>query len=121
MSENEDETTLDAKFGIVGLERGHRFHWLAQLKGPGAPCEHELQGEEWVVGRSSNVAISINSGLLSRKHMRLFRDENEVRCEDLQSMNGVYLNGVKVHSAILRDGDTIQLGDVVFTFHEGGE
>jgi pSer/pThr/pTyr-binding forkhead associated (FHA) protein len=38
---------------------------------------------------------------------------------DLESRNGVYLNGVKVHSALLHDGDNIQLGTVVFVFHEG--
>ena len=29
-----------------------------------------------------------------------------------------FLNGVKVHSAILRDGDVIQLADNVFVYHE---
>jgi hypothetical protein len=28
-------------------------------------------------------------------------------------------NGVKAHSAVLHGGDTIQIGDVVFVFHEG--
>ena len=121
MSENDEHTTVDAPVGIVGVERGQRSHWFEQVKGPGAPKEYDLSAEESFVGRSSSVVISINSELLSRKHMRLFRDDGEVRCEDLQSMNGVYLNGIRVHSAILRDGDTIQLGDVVFIFHEGKE
>jgi hypothetical protein len=29
------------------------------------------------------------------------------------------LNGLKVHSAILRDGDQVQLGDVVLAYREG--
>jgi hypothetical protein len=32
----------------------------------------------------------------------------------------VYLNGVRAHSAVLHDGDTLQIGDVVFVFHEAG-
>jgi hypothetical protein len=31
----------------------------------------------------------------------------------------MFLNGIKTHSAVLREGDTIQMGDVVFVFHEG--
>ena len=37
---------------------------------------------------------------------------------DFESRNGVFLNGIKVHSAILRDGDILQLADVVFDFYE---
>ena len=118
-NEWDEETTVDAHIGIIGLKRGRRSHWLEQVKGPGAPAEYELPASDCIVGRSSEATISISSGLISRKHVCLFRDETEVRCEDMKSMNGLYLNGIKVHSAILRDGDTIQLGDVVFIFHEG--
>jgi pSer/pThr/pTyr-binding forkhead associated (FHA) protein len=38
---------------------------------------------------------------------------------DLESANGVYLNGVRVHSAGLFEGDTIQIGDVLLMFREG--
>jgi pSer/pThr/pTyr-binding forkhead associated (FHA) protein len=31
----------------------------------------------------------------------------------------VFLNGVKIHSATLREGDNIQLGDVIVIYHEG--
>jgi pSer/pThr/pTyr-binding forkhead associated (FHA) protein len=37
---------------------------------------------------------------------------------DNDSHNGVILNGVKVHSAVLRDGDVIQAADNVFVYHE---
>ena len=72
-----------------------------------------------VVGRSVQVHISIDSGLISRRHIVLKRAGPEYSCEDLNSSNGMFLNGVKVHSAVLRDGDTLQIGDVVFVFREG--
>jgi pSer/pThr/pTyr-binding forkhead associated (FHA) protein len=37
---------------------------------------------------------------------------------DNDSENGVFLNGVKIHSAVLRDGDVIQMADNVFVYHE---
>ena len=36
----------------------------------------------------------------------------------MNSSHGVYVNGMRVNSAILRDGDVIQLGDVVLTYAE---
>jgi pSer/pThr/pTyr-binding forkhead associated (FHA) protein len=38
---------------------------------------------------------------------------------DNDSHNGVFLNGVKVHSAVLRDGDAILVGDNEFIYGEG--
>ena len=37
---------------------------------------------------------------------------------DNDSDNGVILNGAKIHSAVLRDGDVIQVADNVFVYHE---
>ena len=39
---------------------------------------------------------------------------------DQNSANGVYLNGTKTHSAVLRDGDQLQLADVVLIYRERG-
>lgn len=92
---------------------------LEQIGGPGAPREIVLDLEETVIGRSLQANVSIDSGSISRRHMALKRTGPEFRCTDLDSSNGVYLNGVKVHSAVLREGDSIKIGDVVFIFHEG--
>ena len=48
--------------------------------------------------------------------MRLAGD---VFIEDLQGGNGVLLNQVRVHRAMLFDGDLIQLGDVMLRFERG--
>ncbi len=69
--------------------------------------------------RSNNADIQIESKSLSREHMRLVRDEDGYACKDMGSRNGFFLNGLKIHSAVLRDGDTLQLCDVVFLYHEG--
>jgi pSer/pThr/pTyr-binding forkhead associated (FHA) protein len=37
---------------------------------------------------------------------------------DNDSHNGVLLNGVSVHSAVLRDGDVIHVADSVFVYRE---
>jgi pSer/pThr/pTyr-binding forkhead associated (FHA) protein len=37
---------------------------------------------------------------------------------DNDSHNGVFLNGVKIHSAVLRDGDVVQVADSIFIYSE---
>lgn len=37
---------------------------------------------------------------------------------DNDSRNGFFLNGLKVHSAVLRERDIIQVTDCVFVYHE---
>ena len=56
---------------------------------------------------------------ISRRHAVFRKSAGQVRCEDLDSANGMYLNGTRAHGADLYEGDTIQIGDVVLVFHEG--
>jgi len=92
---------------------------LKLVSGPGAPAELPVSTEEIIIGRANDATIRIASAELSRHHARILLRGDEYRCEDLESRNGVYLNGVRIHSATLRDGDTLQLGSAVLTFHEG--
>jgi len=38
---------------------------------------------------------------------------------DLESRNGSWLNNLRVHSATLREGDIVQIGDAIFVFRAG--
>ena len=101
---------------------GHRHFKRARLEqtqGPGAPRVFDLSLYETIVGRSTSAHICVDSSLISRKHMSLSKTGELFSANDLNSSNGMYLNGVKVYSAVLHEGDQIQIGDVVFTFFEG--
>lgn len=117
---DEEESTM-----VGGLEVVQPASWrrappmLRQIDGPGAPREFALELDSIIVGRSQQAHISIESTRISRRHMSLERSGPEYVCSDLDSANGVYLNGVKAHSAVLREGDTLQIGDVVLVYHEG--
>ena len=91
---------------------------LELLRGPGPKRRFPLLGEALSIGRGKDANISVDSAELSRRHASLTLLESEWTVQDLQSRNGIFLNGVKVHSAVLRDGDKLQLGEVVFVFHE---
>ncbi len=92
---------------------------LEQVDGPGERREFVLDQDVIVVGRLPESGVRLDSNEVSRKHMLLKKIGDEYACTDLESHNGVFLNGVKIHSATLREGDTIQLGDIILIYHEG--
>jgi pSer/pThr/pTyr-binding forkhead associated (FHA) protein len=96
-----------------------RRHALELIRGPGSPRTFTLSTEEVIIGRAVECTVRIESNDVSRRHLRLTSKEDEYACEDLGSRNGVYLNGVKIHSAVLRNEDQLQLGDAVFIYREG--
>lgn len=92
---------------------------LSQIKGPGAPQTILIQDGTSIIGRSAEADIRFQSSRVSRMHAKLLYDGTEYFCIDLGSHNGLLLNGIRVHSVALRDGDTIQIGDVVLVYHQG--
>jgi pSer/pThr/pTyr-binding forkhead associated (FHA) protein len=92
---------------------------IVQNNGPMAPRTFSLSDHKTVIGRGNKCNIIIDSMELSRRHVLITLDEAEINIEDLDSANGLFLNGVKIHSATMRDGDAFQIGGVVFSFREG--
>ncbi|MBM4345543.1 MAG: FHA domain-containing protein [Deltaproteobacteria bacterium] len=111
--------TAENEIPVMPVQVITRPYMLQQIRGPGSPIVYNLEADVLVVGRADDADIRIGSTALSRRHMRLERYQGGYRAIDLDSSNGVYLNEVRVHSAVLRDGDTLQLGNAVFLFHEG--
>ncbi len=95
-----------------------RQHWLEQVEGAGAPATYFLTTERVVLGRSESADIQINSAKASRQHALLERSGVDYILRDNDSRNGVYLNGLRIHSAVLREADTVQVTDCVFIYHE---
>jgi hypothetical protein len=63
------------------------------------------------VGRGPNNLVQLVEGGVSRRHAAIRWTGQEYRITDLQSHNGVYVNGDKVHEAPLAMGDRIQIGE----------
>jgi len=64
-----------------------------------------------VVGRGDEADLKLADPSISHRHVRLFFDGNRIQGEDLQSANGVYVNGERiVGRVVLESGDCLQLG-----------
>lgn len=96
-----------------------RPHVFEVKQGPGLGQKFVLDANEVILGRGEKSTLTLDSEEVSRQHAKLTRTEGEYTIEDLGSRNGIVLNGLKVHSAVLRDGDQVQLGDVVLSYREG--
>lgn len=91
---------------------------LNQINGDGAPRRFIIPTTPITLGRSPEADIQIPSPTLSRKHVEIRSVGEECHVTDLGSSNGFFLNGLKVHSAVLRNGDTLQLGNILLSFQE---
>jgi pSer/pThr/pTyr-binding forkhead associated (FHA) protein len=78
----------------------------------------ELGEKDIVIGRSSECDIRFIVENVSRKHARVLFHNEEFMIEDLNSTNGLFVNGVKVVRCVLRNNDQIALGGVRLLFNE---
>jgi len=75
-----------------------------------------LAGERVLVGRSRECDIRIDDPNVSRRHCELRRQDGGWVIVDLNSTNGVKVNGRRVDQAHLSPGDEITLGLTRLTF-----
>ena len=72
------------------------------------------------VGSGPDCDLSLAAEYVSRQHCRFWRTEADWMIEDLESTNGVYVNGTRIERrALLKDGDVIQVGAATLMFLRG--
>jgi pSer/pThr/pTyr-binding forkhead associated (FHA) protein len=71
-----------------------------------------LVRDELTIGRDQANTIHLAERNVSRRHARLVQREGQFLLEDLNSRNGIHLNGARVHGEVaVRVGDRIHVGD----------
>jgi len=91
----------------------------ARLSDLNAGKSYALTRSPMVTGRSKNCDIPIPDANISREHAEFSQDlAGNWKIADLGSTNGTILNGNRIDSAALRDGDQITLGITVLEFRE---
>jgi len=81
----------------------------------------ELTAAEMLIGRNPTTDITLLDDGISREHAIILydADSDSYSLEDLQSTNGTQVNGKRVRSVTLRNGDEVQVGRTVFQFLRG--
>nr|WP_253861517.1 ATP-binding cassette domain-containing protein [Mycobacterium asiaticum] len=71
------------------------------------------------IGRAEDCDIIVNDVLASRRHAYLAPTSIGTEIRDNHSINGTFVNGIRVGSAVLTDGDVVTIGNVDLTFSGG--
>jgi len=66
------------------------------------------------IGRAPGCEMQIDSQSVSRNHAMLLKGARALIVEDLNSTNGVLVNGRKVSRQVLSDGDVLTIGETQF-------
>ncbi len=74
-----------------------------------------------VIGRTDENDVVVNHRSISRHHAKVVRENGHYHVVDLQSANGVRVNGEEYGKVELRRGDHIDLGHVRLRFVAPGE
>jgi ABC-type multidrug transport system ATPase subunit/predicted component of type VI protein secretion system len=71
------------------------------------------------IGRATDNDIVVPDVLASRHHATLVPTPSGTEIRDNRSINGTFVNGARVESAMLRDGDTVTIGNIDLVFAGG--
>lgn len=89
---------------------------MDQVEGTAGRRMHDLGDEVVTVGRGQESSIFLDDVTVSRKHAEIMRERSGYRIRDIGSLNGTYVNRVRVDAVDLRNGDEIQIGKYRFRF-----
>jgi len=108
---------------VQALNTPSGYAKLVVLSSNFAGKEFELSRPQMIIGRTDENDIVVNHRSISRNHAKLVREPDSGRytISDLQSSNGVRVNGSDYGKVELRRGDVIDLGHVRLRFVEVGE
>ena len=81
----------------------------------------QLNRRRMVIGRGEDADIRVDNPLVSRAHAIVTFREGRWLIEDLESPNGLYVNGKRTKSTRLQVGDRIELGRHVLIFEGTGD
>jgi len=80
----------------------------------------ELGEADVLIGRAPTSDLVLADEGISREHAMVSWEDDHFSIEDLQSTNGTHVNGKRIRTAELADGDRIRLGRTHLSFHLEG-
>jgi pSer/pThr/pTyr-binding forkhead associated (FHA) protein len=108
------ETTVS---GVEGLPAGSAL--LVVKRGPNAGSRFLLDQPTTSAGRHPDSDIFLDDVTVSRRHAEFRLESDEFQVVDVGSLNGTYVNREPVDSAVLANGDEVQIGKFRLVFLTG--
>lgn len=88
---------------------------LKVLRGGSAGKEIAVRVPKFLIGRSEECHVRVNSDAISRRHCAITLEEDDVKIRDLGSRNGTYVNGVRIDGPQrIQMGDQLRVGPLEF-------
>lgn len=78
---------------------------------------YEFEKASVSIGKKINSDIFLDNIKVSRQHARFLYEDECWKIEDLNSLNGTWLNGQRIKKTRLKENDTLQIDDVQLTIH----
>jgi pSer/pThr/pTyr-binding forkhead associated (FHA) protein len=103
--------------GVEGLPHGSAL--LVVKRGPNAGSRFLLDQPVTSAGRHPDSDIFLDDVTVSRRHAEFRLETNEFQVVDVGSLNGTYVNREPVDSAVLANGDEVQIGKFRLVFLTG--
>ena len=103
---------------VSKLEPGSAM--LIILSGPGKGSRFLIDSDEVSIGREPSNEIFLDDITVSRKHAKL-KKKGTFIVEDLNSLNGTYINANSISKSSLKNGDELQVGKYRLTFFAANE
>jgi Nif-specific regulatory protein len=89
---------------------------LAAIAGPLKGRTFALDEDETSIGRESASQICLSDPSVSRRHCVVKLEGELFKINDLESLNGTFVNDVPVKERFLEHGDRVRIGDHTFSF-----
>ncbi|WP_375483417.1 glycogen accumulation regulator GarA [uncultured Mycobacterium sp.] len=109
--------TESAVSGVEGLPAGSAL--LVVKRGPNAGSRFLLDQPVTSAGRHPDSDIFLDDVTVSRRHAEFRLESDEFHVVDVGSLNGTYVNREPVDSAVLANGDEVQIGKFRLVFLTG--
>ena len=99
------------------LEPGQAL--LVVRRGPNAGSKFLVDKDVTTAGRHPQSDIFLDDVTVSRKHAEFRREDGRFFVHDVGSLNGTYVNQVRVEGTQLASGDELQIGKFKLMFYQG--
>ena len=114
-----DTTTRVSLSDKLNLPEHSGRECLVVLYGGSIGKKHDLATGVTTIGRDPLATIVLDADSVSRTHARLEVIAGETWVADLGSTNGTFVNDRPVERELLKSGDLVKVGDIIFKFLAG--